>query len=527
MNYLKRYLLITLVFIFITICNIVFAQEEELLPEPQVIYIHEEIFIQEEIYIQKLNGQEIYVINSFEFFIDGITKSYALNYITNFRTGEEIKGMANLEKFIRDKTQLIHNERVIESIRIEYAIAEAGEDGKYPVDLKIYVKDTWNIIALPYPKYDSNSGLSLTIKARDYNFLGTMNPLRIDVGYQRDIQGRNFYNFMLDSNFLFYFFGLNWNVDFDHDYTFRPDLELAHYYKNVTGISAELPFKRTVFTFGFAESIFLNHEYETKKFHKGLYLSSRPYISWRIPVGINYYDFGELIYTPSLSATINHEFPRWSLPEELKGPFINFSHLIGFSRVDWHGNFRKGASAYVSNSISMDFFKLKNNNNPWGASLTINGRGYTMFNSFSGLTAQITYRHHFFDNYDSSSGDYVRGIIDSKINADSMLSFNFDFPVRVLQVRPSTWSERNRFLRIFDLDLIISPIIDLALYNDPVRNIPFSFENLLIGGGLEVIVYPERWRSLFLRISFAMGLQTGNLGDGFSREIFIGMDLFY
>ena len=483
--------------------------------------------------------EKIFVINSYEYIIKGITKPYALNYRAEFKTGEEITGQANLEKFIRDKTQIIYNQRVIESVSIEHTVGEAGEDGKYPVDLKIFTKDTWNIMAIPRPKYDSNTGFDISIKARDYNFLGTMSPLRLDLGYQRNNEGQNFYTVMLDSDIPFYLFGLNWNVDFDHDYTYRPDVKnndgkaVPHYYRNITGISVELPFRRTVFTIGFAEWFIYNQENATRyrkefgRFTEGLYLSSRPYVSWKIPIGEHYYDLGEFIYTPRISATFNHELPLWTIPDYRKGPFLYFSHNIQFSRINWHGNFQRGAAASISNSNSFNFFDHKNGKNPWGTNFSISAKGYTMLGKNVGLTSRIMYKHFFLDDYEDYGGNVIRGVLDNKIKADYLFAMNFDLPIRVLKLRPSNWSERNRFLRIFDFDLHVSPVVDIGFYNNVNTLAPFGLENMLLGGGLELIIYPERWRSLFLRISVALGLQTGKLSDGFTREIFIGTELFY
>ena len=51
------------------------------------------------------------------------------------------------------------------------------------VTLDVYTRDTWNLIALPYFKYDSNSGLLLALRGRDYNFFGTMQTLTLNLDY--------------------------------------------------------------------------------------------------------------------------------------------------------------------------------------------------------------------------------------------------------------------------------------------------------------------------------------------------------
>ena len=172
------------------------------------------VFTQEN--TETLNRQDtIFVINSFIFNIDGYTRPWALINHGELIVGEELKGYPNLEKYIRDKQQLLINQRVLDSVKIDYSIGDAGEDGKYPVDLTIFVKDTWNIIAIPRPQYSSSTGFDLTLKARDYNFLGTMSPLRFDIGYRYDEQQRNFFEIMLDTNIPFMAFGLHWDFDFE------------------------------------------------------------------------------------------------------------------------------------------------------------------------------------------------------------------------------------------------------------------------------------------------------------------------
>ena len=99
-----------------------------------------------------LPDDSIYVINSFVFNIDGYTRPYALINKGDLIAGEEISGLSNLEKYVQDKTQLLYNERVLDSVSMEYFVGQMRENGKYPVDLVVNVKDTWNIVAIPRPK---------------------------------------------------------------------------------------------------------------------------------------------------------------------------------------------------------------------------------------------------------------------------------------------------------------------------------------------------------------------------------------
>jgi len=475
----------------------------------------------------------VFVINSFVFNVKGITRHFALINAAGFIAGEEITGLSGLEKYIQDKTQLLVNERVLkDNVRIDHTIGDVREDGKYPVDLVIYVEDTWNIIAIPRPQYDSNSGWDITIKARDYNFLGTMNALRLDLGYQYDNEGRNFFNFMIDSDIPFRAFGLNWNLDFDHSFNYRPDMEQPFYYKNVTGLSVELPVWATVITLGFEEALVYNDENSDDykpdygDFQEGIYMSSKPYFSWRIPTGIEIGSYGGLSYTANLSATFTHEFPLWPLAEYRRGPVMNFNHSLGFGRIDWIGNFLRGYSAGIDNSFSYNFYNAGNGGQPLTASYSITGKGHFIITDYFGISARLSYSQ-WINAVNDNAGNALRGVLDGDIHADYILSLNLDLSFRVLKFRLSEWLT-NEKLRIFDFDLHIAPIIDAAFSHDPENGSLHGFNRLYVAGGLEIIVFPLFFRSLFLRVSAATDVyRMLSEKERGPIEIFIGTELHY
>jgi hypothetical protein len=493
----------------------------------------------------------VFVINSVNFDIKGRTKPFALIRNGAIKTGEEIHGLEKLEKYLSDKTQILINERVLSTARIDYTIGELGPDGKYPVDLVISVEDSWNIIALPYPKYDSNTGFELILKARDYNFLGTMNPLRLDIGYKHDQTGRNTLLVELDSDFPFTAFGYDWNFYSTHYFNYRPKVEEPFYYRNSTGLAMQLPFKSTTFTFGIDESFIVNEENSDSQkpiygtFQKGLFMQSNLYTTWKIPTGLEISDYGELTYTPSVSAAFTHGFPAWPLADYRKGASMSFSHSLGFSKINWIGNYRKGYYAYLTNSNSYSFYRLAQNEEPLSLSFSALAKGHFIISEHFGISSYLQYRHWLCQepNYYDNAGDVLRGIIDNSIHADYMLSLNLDFPIKILTFMPSDWFN-TRKLRLFDFEMHFSPIIDMALYHDPEKNIEFSFKNMLVSGGFEAIVFPLFMRSLYLRISFAWNIiqQIDSPRDyylnpilpvvphfptGNDREIFVGIGHHY
>ena len=481
-------------------------------------------------------SQTVYVIRNMDFDISGRTRPFALIYNGEFVEGERIQGRANFEQYIADKTQLLMNQRVLEGVFIDYTLGEAEEDGSIPVSLLIHVRDTWNFIILPYPQYDSNEGFQLSLNIRDYNFLGTMSPLRIDIGFQNDTDDKRSYSLMVESNTPFRAAGLNWNFRFDHDLVYTIDEPL--FYRNVTGISVELPIRSIVSTVGFNEYIVFNEsnsEYDMDKYgienehFNGPYASSEIYSSFKIPLPVEVGNFGSLSYIPRISGKIS--YARGGV-DEPRRPVGILSHSLGFGRVNWIGNFRRGLEA-----------SLENNNNflvspyDWNSEIKGNAAFYHDFNKIIGFSTRLQYSQSFnATSYDAA--DTLRGIINNRIRSDSMLSMNLDFPFRLIRFYPSELLDNQR-LRFFNFELHLSPFFDFALVeglhrqysssDSPWEETRFKFDDAFYTAGMEVIVFPAFIRSLYLRFSVGYDLRRYMDTRSLPRwdEIFIGIGHHY
>ena len=486
-------------------------------------------------------SQIIFVIRSLDFDIQGRTRPFAIIYNGEFKEGERIQGETNLERFIIEKTQLLMNQRVLEEVVISYSLGVAEEDGSIPVDLLIYVRDTWNFIILPYPQYDSNDGLQLTLKIRDYNFFGTMSPLRVDLGFQNDTEDRRSFNFMIESNTPFRAAGLNWNFRFDHDLVYTIDEPL--YYRNVTGLSVDLPTGNLVTTtLGFNEYFVFNEEnsdHDKDKYDldndrfEGFYAASEVYSSFKIPLPIEVGNYGSLSYTPRIGGKIS--YARNGV-DEPRRPIATLSQNLGFGRVNWIGNFRQGLDVFLENDNNFLIFPYD-----WNSGITGNAAYYHDFNKYFGFSSRLQYRQRFNDVY-YDAADSLRGIINNRLRADYLLSFNLDFPVRLIRFYPSELFDNHR-LRFFNFELHTSPFFDFAMAEgllkqsgareDPIENpfeeTRFGFDDAFYSAGLEVIVFPAQMRSLYLRFSVGYDIRKYMDSRSIPRwdEIFIGIGHHY
>jgi len=394
--------------------------------------------------------------------------------------------------------------------------------------LQIYAEDTLNIFALPYPSYDSNKGFGFSIKTRDYNFLGRMQEQFIDIGYDLDTEKRNFFWFDLDTGLPFHLFGFKWFLNFDNYYLFRMNMEEKHFYKNLTGLSIDIPVKRTTLTIGFNERLLLNEEntdlekaiYQLNDdFQEGFYMSSNPFIKWKIPTGIFVDNFSEILITTEISAVFNHPLST-KLTDNRVGPFLKFTNNINFGRINWIGNFKKGFSADINNTSTIDFHDKKH---PLTFDIKFSGITHFIFNEYVGHSIRLMYRHWFY-TYHNEAGDALRGIAD-KLDADFMFSLNLDFPIKVLKIRPSKWFKNEKW-RFFNFDIHLNPVIDIAVYNYLQKQSSFNIDNFLFSGGFEIIIFPEFIRNLFLRVSMCCNfLKIKDIKNNY--EIFFGVELHY
>ena len=493
----------------------------------------------------------VYVIRQIEFEIVGRTKPFALMSCGEFAYGERIVGEENLERYLAQKRQLLLNQLVLQDAKIEHTVGGSEEDGALPVTLFVYVEDTWNLVIFPQPKYDSNDGFSIILKARDYNFLGTMGAVKLDLGYDQKDNKQNV-NFAIDSSIPFNAMGLNWNFIFNHSlgYTYNEPF----YYQTLTGLSLELPYQLTKLTLGFNQYLTVNEKntdedkdiYGLGERFYGPYGSTELYANLKIPFGIEVGDYGEVSYTPGLSGRIN--YPYGGMDESRK-PLVTLSHSIGFGRVDWNGNYRKGLQASISNSYGWYFDRV---DAPLKISVEGNASVYRQFFKFLGLSARFNYRQwwhwsdmesHFIPYY--NAGDFIRGVLNTDIRAHQIFTFNLDIPVRIFRFWPSDWFNNPKF-RFYNFEMHLSPFTDMAFFKGPYSKIKnpenphegasnISFEDMINTAGFEVIVFPGFFRTLQIRASLGYDLNrirnNGlSLRWGFFpkwNEIFIGLDLHY
>ena len=473
----------------------------------------------------------VFVIRDIYYSINGKTRESALERVLNLKTGERFFGQDALDAFIKDKEQDLYNIRALESgkSKVTYTAGEAEEDGEVPVYLMVSVTDSANFIILPEPKYDSNSGFTLSLKSRAYNFLGTLTTQKFDLKWGSDDKDRSYLGFLIDITIPFRALGHNWTFSSFNEFNYYLTGE-PFYNTNVLGLALEVPAAFTAFTFGFEQGIVV-HEENTKKtplFESGAgeyhdwYLFSKLYADWKIPTPLSAGKYGAVVYTPGVYGSVKYQ--SGDIGDYRRGPVLGIRQDIGFGRIDWMENFRNGLKVSVFNGNEYSFFRKE-----WINDIGIIGEAHFRFSKLFGISARLLYAAWFNDFYENA-GDVIRGYKDDELDAKQRLSLNIDFPFRLIRFVPSEWTGNSKY-RFFDFEQHWSLFIDMIMLDDYFGSYSFKPEDIITGIGLEIITFSLNWRSFYLRISAGWDIREafriGALPSGIHREIYIGLGHYY
>ena len=138
--------------------------------------------------------------------------------------------------------------------------------------------------------------------------------------------------------------------------------------------------------------------------------------------------------------------------------------------------------------------------------------------------------------------DYKDGAYAEEKACETPAAFvvSMDIPIKLFRVY---WEDvplinKIKFARYFNMEVQISPFIDFALINNRATKTDFYYKDGLYAGGLEVLVYPLKWKGIQVRGSLGIDLGRklpyvkGKLNQDWRKqasayEISIGIGLQY
>lgn len=425
---------------------------------------------------------ETYSIREVTYSIKGNTKEISLEQMFQIKKGSVFKTREELDSYISDMEQKIENQRVLLEGSVTPKFTKQ-RDVIY-VDLFIYVKDSWNYVLLPYPKYDSNTGLSLGLRFKNYNFLGRMNTLAFDFDYIRLDNGGTDFRFGSDFKIPFYTDSVDWELYFsenfiiDSNYNIENKSELG--LSGITSINSFTDLKASI-----SQGYVINEE-------------DKYYLETRGEVKALFY-IEDFIYSPGIVTNYPYK-PSGILSEERRGYQLGLAHSLSYGSIDWVGNLRKGFQTSVNQDLVYNFNKTK-----WFTNNKVEilyHKNFTLFGISSRVSGFYSNRNE--DN--SSIGQTIRGIRDKRISGDTALTFNLDFPCYFPLGPLKRWFSAQ-----------ISPFIDYALVKP--NNSDFILNKASwFGSGLEGFAYLNNSRSIYLRVSLGVDIKEIGMGTSVTER---------
>ena len=531
---------------------------------------------------------ESYKIADITYTTTGRTKEEALDRNLSLNRNKVYNSKEDFEIFVNDLRKRLDSERIFKSSTVEAEYGEENEEGIIGVTLHISTEDSSSLFILPYPKYKSDdgkfpSGTTVKIKLKDYNFLGLMETLNIEVSGAMSTEDENVkheFGISLDYDYPFTVepFNMKWQNSLSIDYTIEED---APEFDFSTGLNAVLPFDLFSLDLTLKQSIIRENDYID--YGDAVYMTE--YEEFAIPINVGEIEnWGKVTYSPFVSSKQYWDKDGISIDNtDLNGIRLEFGHKISSSRIDWKGNFRSGASISVKQSYTY---------NTYDKALTPYYSGdleVFMASKYAGLAMRF-YTFQYLQTYDNNNiigekiGGELRGIRDDQkfdedyweegedsdvfsaspyaLKTPAALIFNFDFPIKIFYL--DWYGLRERlienffvpvlhtsndpiimkpfklgFLKKCNFELQLSPFVDVGLLYNRATSKLYSLRDGFYAGGIEMLVYPEHWRSVIGRVSF--GVDVGrkifknklNLDNEWRRtststwELTIGLGLHY
>lgn len=481
-----------------------------------------------------------YRISGVSYDITGMTMAAAVSRAVPVDTNAIFPNEDAFAAYIADYTRRLENTRLFDEVKVEYTtrLFDAEAD-LYLADLHVTLNDNFHLLAAPYPKYNSNTGFEFKLKVRDTNFFGTMQTMTTDLNLNLEEAGGDAnmkkivgdmgmrVGFNFDFNFPFRLGAVNatWINSHALSYTIgysSPQWNLS------TGLGFSIPLGARSslylqFTQGFTRS--LNAAYINTG--DDLYFSENGYLS--LPIRLyRIENWADVYYTPYVSATYAWDFDGIDKQNSgLKGPAFSIGHTVSTGRVNWVGNFRDGLSLSTT-----QYFSYNTGNKALSSKFNAEAKFFKAFEKLNFVGASGDAYFFICVNEAENFGARLRGIRDGQCVSESALVINMDLPIRLF----ATNFQSNRILRALNFELQVSPFFDAALFKNTGTKRSFAVEDGFYAGGLEVIVHPERWRSIQIRgsVGFDLGrillsrwIDTSWRPDVSPYEISVGIGLHY
>jgi hypothetical protein len=390
---------------------------------------------------------ETWRIGDVQYRIDGRTTEQALSRTLKIDTTREFTSPEELASYVQLLRGQLSSCRAFDETEIAGTLSSPDGNGTVTDKLVISVHDTKNTIIVPYPSFSSNTGLSVKLKLKDYNFVGSLAPLSASLYYAPD----------------------------DDTFDAVPD-------KRIGGdVSLVMPFSLGT------KDAFITTSADAA------YALNRNNVLFSTGTQFEYYPvtFGALNWGPYASVTGGRNDAYEAGGYEVA---TAAGQKLIAQNVFWNGNFRSGYAVSLIQTFNYDFIRAK----PFFA-FTADAEQYKS-STHIGFAAREFFMYESGSELMRNAGSYLRGIRDRDIRTDLFVSLNMDMPFTLFTVQfPDTSG-----LSLLNCEVQCSPFVDAALGHNTAAGSYLNPKDGWYTFGMDVNVFPVRWRSLQIHGSFGV-----------------------
>lgn len=475
--------------------------------------------------------------------IDGITRESVLADFLGLEVGLIFADEASLAAFVESLNRKLDNERIFDlSSLVGYELSSDGT-----ASISVVAVDSLNALAIPLPKYSGADGFSVAVKYKDFNFLGTMEPLSANAEWFVE---QGVVTVGGDFSLPFTLAGADWTASMSGDlslgegvtmapnasasasgrwgadwlglaWSWGPDLTYAYsraYDRHTLSAAGTL---KAAFDTPFGLSAYFTPSY-TIRIDDAVAHTVKTALGTTASFGL-----AELPWSGTLSWNPGLQLYAAFDPLDVAAPDLALvaDQTVTTGRVDLVGNLRKGYSITARGTWGYHF--LLPLEEAQDLAVTLDGSAFLPIGSVLGCNLRVTGK--WFAEWTlwgrSSSYDWgalVRGG-ENGLRGDLGAIGNLELPVNFAQ---GEFFDASMFLA----EVHLVPFLDFGFVRtDPA--LPLSDEgSRVFRGGLDIVVYPAKARAFTYRLSVGYDLADYAATDDFKSElleIWLGLGLHF
>ena len=417
-----------------------------------------------------------HVVSEIVINVEGNTKVPAIKKFIDIQENDKFPSEDELLRIAERERQDLVNYRVFHEVTMKAELI-GEENGRVLWRITYGVRDSWTILPIFYPKYDSNTGFRIGLKTFYDNAFGTMTDLYLGLGMN---------------------IGPNrstgeWEVG---EWNINPRWEGIRIGSLLVSGSYLQAYEQQQFDSGVPST----------EFHYG-YNMSVISLKSSIPILDSGLDYG-------FSVAFNMKYGYRSYLKTMnyrREPFsFGWIHSVSYGRVDWKENFRDGQLVSINHNIGLvadptdrNYFIVNG--------LSLIGSFYrpfgTIFNYYGRAVAFVS-----FNSQRSGVAENLRGVANNAMSGDWGFYLNNSIGIQFWRLE-GVW------------DAQVHPFFDIGLAS------PYGAKNLeqdlRFGAGLDFVLYLDILPNLVLRGMIGADLSRYSWNDLRKYEITISSSLYH